>query len=81
MKLNKDILLNKQSLNEFADAIETYIDELEHVMIIPKDILDIEGDKIKENIELAKKLVSKIRKGKLSVFKDPDEWDDPLFDE
>ena len=62
-------------MKDFADAIELYIDELENVMIIPKDIMDKEGDKILANIELAKKLVHKIRKGKRNIFKDPDEWD------
>lgn len=79
--MKKSDILSEKNLNDFADAIELYIDELEHVMIIPKDVLEKEGDKIRKNIELAKKLVSKIRKGKMSVFKDPDEWDDPTFDE
>jgi len=68
-------------MKDFADAIELYIDELENVMIIPKDIMDKEGDKILANIELAKKLVRKIRKGKRNIFKDPDEWDFSYYDE
>jgi len=65
----------EEELKELADSIELYIDELENIMIIPKEIMNKEGNKILENIELAKKLVRKIRKGKLDMFKDPEDWD------
>lgn len=75
----EDKRYDKEELKAFADSIELYLEELETIMIIPKDIVDKEGEKIKANIELAKELVKKIRKGK-NVFKDPDEWDSTFDD-
>ena len=74
-------ILSKANLKEFANALELYVDEIENVLIIPKSIMNKEGNKIYENLTLAKKLISEIRKGNTNIFKDPDEWDEPWFDE
>lgn len=79
--MKKNNLFSKEELEDFADSLELYLDELENIMIIPKNMMDKEGDKIKHNIELARKLVKKIRKGDMDIFKDPDEWDSSYIDE
>lgn len=65
--------VRKEDLNLFADHLEEYINLLEEVMIIPDEIMEKSGDKIKEGIKRTKKLINKLRKGDISVFKDADE--------
>ena len=65
--------ITKFDMNKIADHIEKYIDMLEEVMIIPKDMLDDNEKKINKAIKVSKKLISKLRKGDTSVFKDIDD--------
>ena len=49
---------------------------LEEVMIFPKEMKKKDEKKMKDAIQLTKKLIKKLRKGDTSVFKDADELDD-----
>ena len=66
--------ISQADLDRLADALENYITELKRVMVIPRDIEEEHGDKIRESIHGVQKLIKKLRKGDTSVFKDPEEW-------
>lgn len=66
--------ITKDDMNELAKHIEDYINLLQEVMIIPPDLLDEHGKRIKRAIEVCEKLIKKLRKGDSSVFKDPEDW-------
>lgn len=66
--------VSQADLDRLADALENYITELKRVMVIPRDIEEEHGDKIRESIHGVQKLIKKLRKGDTSVFKDPEEW-------
>lgn len=65
--------IRKEDLDLLADHLEEYINLLEEVMIVPDEIKEESGDNIKEGIRRTKKLINKLRKGDVSVFKDSDE--------
>ena len=65
--------VTKEDMIRLAKSIESYIEQLEDVMIIPEEIMDEYGKQIEKGIERAKKLVSKLKKGDKSVFKDDDD--------
>lgn len=66
--------VRQEDLDMLADHFEEYINMLNEMMIIPDEIMDSQRKQIKEGIEITKKLIKKLRKGDLSVFKDSDEW-------
>lgn len=66
--------ITRESMNFMADHIAEYLDLLKEVMIIPDEIMDKNGDQIKEGIKRTEKLINKLRKGDRSVFKDEEEW-------
>ena len=70
--------IRQSDMDRLADAIETYLHELESVMIIPEDLLEDRGDEMKRSISLTKKLIKKLRKGDRSVFKDPEDWNNVI---
>ena len=70
--------IRQSDMDRLADAIETYLNELESVMIIPEDLLEDHGDEMKRSISLTKKLIKKLRKGDHSVFKDPEDWNNVI---
>lgn len=70
--------IRQSDMDRLADAIETYLHELESVMIIPEDLLEDHGDEMKRSISLTKKLIKKLRKGDRSVFKDPEDWNNVI---
>lgn len=70
--------IRQSDMDRLADAIETYLNELESVMIIPEDLLEDHGDEMKRSISLTKKLIKKLRKGDRSVFKDPEDWNNVI---
>ena len=70
--------IRQSDMDRLADAIETYLHELESVMIIPEDLLEDHGDEMKRSISLTKKLIKKLRKGNRSVFKDPEDWNNVI---
>ena len=70
--------IRQSDMDRLADAIETYLHELESVMIIPEDLLEDHGDEMKRSISLTKKLIKKLRKGDCSVFKDPEDWNNVI---
>lgn len=70
--------IKQSDMDRLADAIETYLHELESVMIIPEDLLEDHGDEMKRSISLTKKLIKKLRKGDRSVFKDPEDWNNVI---
>ena len=70
--------IRQSDMDRLADAIETYLYELESVMIIPEDLLEDHGDEMKRSISLTKKLIKKLRKGDRSVFKDPEDWNNVI---
>lgn len=70
--------IRQSDLDELATHLEEYICMLEEVMIIPDEIVDKQKKQIAEGIERTKKLIKKLRKGDLSVFKDADEWNSIL---
>lgn len=70
--------IRQSDMDRLADAIETYLHELESVMIIPEDLLEDHGDEMKRSITLTKKLIKKLRKGDRSVFKDPEDWNNVI---
>lgn len=66
--------IRQKDMDRLADAIEEYIKFLEDIMIIPDDVAAKYGKSIKEGLVRTKKLIKKLRKGDISVFKDSDEW-------
>lgn len=70
--------IKQTDMNRLADAMESYINELESVMIIPEELLEDNGEKIKRGIKEIKKLIKKLRKGDRSVFKDASEWNNVI---
>ena len=66
--------ISKEDMNRLADSIEDYLNFLQEIMVIPKEIIDEHGDDIHEGIKRSKKLIKKLRNGDKSVFKDSDEW-------
>lgn len=70
--------IRQSDMDRLADAIETYLHELESVMIIPEELLEDHGDEMKRSISLTKKLIKKLRKGDRSVFKDPEDWNNVI---
>lgn len=62
--------ITKDEMEYIADHIETFVDNLEEIMIIPDDIKRDCEDEIKEGIARSRKLIRKLRKGKKSVFND-----------
>lgn len=70
--------IRQSDMDRLADAIETYLHELESVMIIPEELLEDRGDEMKRSISLTKKLIKKLRKGDRSVFKDPEDWNNVI---
>lgn len=66
--------VSRDDLKALGEHIENYIDELERVMIIPEEIMEEYGDQIKEGIKRTRKLISKLKKGDTSVFRD--DYDD-----
>ena len=66
--------ITKEDMNRLADSIEDYLNLLEEIMVIPKEIIDECEDDINEGIKRSRKLIKKLRKGDKSVFKDSDEW-------
>lgn len=66
--------INQSDMDRLANVLESYLTELERVMVIPDDLMRKHGNDITGGIEDVKKLIKKLRKGDMSVFKDPDEW-------
>lgn len=66
--------ISKEDMCKLADHIETYIDTLQEVMIIPENLMKEYEERINDGIKICKKLIQKLRKGDRSVFKDEDEW-------
>jgi hypothetical protein len=75
--LNGDIFdvdsVTKSDMKQLADSIAEYLDIFQHVMVIPEDLEEEYGDKIKEGIKRTQKLVKKLYAGDKSVFKDADD--------
>ena len=67
--------IEQKDMDTLADIIERYLDQLQEVMIIPKELEDQYGNGIRKSIEVSRKLIRKLRKGDVSVFKDPEEWE------
>lgn len=61
-------------MKHMSESFEEFLDQLEHVMIIPEDIMKEHGKDIETGIEIIRKLIKKLKKGDASVFKDPEEW-------
>lgn len=70
--------ISKEDMNRLADSIEDYLNFLEEIMVIPKEIIDECAEDIHEGIKRSKKLIKKLRNGDKSVFKDSDEWNSLL---
>lgn len=65
----------KEDMKLLADGIEGYLDLLEDIIVIPKELADAHGKRIRAGItELREDLIKKLRKGKRSVFNDEDDW-------
>ena len=62
--------VSKEDMKKLAEHIEEYIEQLKSVMIIPDDVAAEHGDEIVEGLKRTKKLISKLKKGDRSVFKD-----------
>lgn len=62
--------VSKEDMKKLAEHIEEYIEQLKSVMIIPDDVAAEHGDEIEEGLKRTKKLISKLKKGDRSVFKD-----------
>lgn len=67
--------IEKKDMQDLANDIETYLNAFQEVMIIPKELEEQYGAVIGASIDTTKKLIRKLRKGDISVFKDPDEWE------
>ena len=67
--------VSQKDMRKLADNIEAYIDILEEIMIIPKDIIDDCKKDIDEALKRTRKLIKKLRNGDRSVFKSSDEID------
>jgi D-mannonate dehydratase len=72
-KIDSDFPIKRSEMSELANHIETYLEVLEDVFIIP-DHIKSSKKKMDQSIEITKKLIRKLRKGDISVFKDPDDW-------
>ncbi len=70
--------IRQKDMDKLADAIEEYLTVLKEIMIIPEDMKKSSQEQIEEGIRRTHKLIKKLRKGDISVFKDSDEWD-PLY--
>lgn len=66
--------IRRSDMNKLADAIEEYLDSLMEIMVIPDEIKKDCEEQIDEGVKRTRKLVKKLRKGDISVFKDEDEW-------
>ena len=61
-------------MRRLAEAIESYIDEFESVMIVPDELMKECSKNFEEGLKRSKKLIKKLKKGDTEVFKDEDEW-------
>jgi hypothetical protein len=68
--------ITKEDCRKLANHLDEYLMLLEEVMIFPKEMKKKDEKKMKDAIQLTKKLIKKLRKGDTSVFKDADELDD-----
>lgn len=66
--------IRQSDMNKLAEAIEEYLQVLNEVMVIPDEIKEDCEEQIKEGKKRTEKLIRKLRKGDISVFKDEDEW-------
>ena len=71
LKFDPDTASSKD-LNLLADHIESYMDMVNELMIIPEELKHSETE-IKKSIELVNELIKKLRKNKKSVFKNIDD--------
>lgn len=70
--------ISKKDCHKLADHLEEYLELLQDIMIIPKELKKKDEEKINAAIQTTKKLIKKLRKGDRSVFKDPDEFNDMI---
>ena len=63
-----------KEMKDLADAIEEYINCFTEIMIFPDERSKRDREEIEEALARSRKLVKKLRKGDVSVFKDSDEW-------
>ena len=63
-----------KDMKDLADAIEEYINCFTEIMIFPDEMSKRDREEIEEALARSRKLVKKLRKGDVSVFKDSDEW-------
>lgn len=68
--------IRKKDMIHLAEHIENYLEVFESVMVIPKDVYKAKD--VKEAIERTKRLCKKLRKGDISVFKDPDDFNSTI---
>ena len=61
--------ISNDDMVSMAESLEQYVDMLEHIVQIPKELRkEIEGN-YKSAMKRVKQLISKLRKGDRSVFK------------
>ena len=61
-------------MEKLGRHIEDFLDVLEEIIIIPYEIEKEYGKQIDKGIETTRELIKKLKKGKKSVFKDSDDW-------
>lgn len=63
---------------KLAETLTTFLEFFDECVVIQDDLKDKYGDDINEGLERVRKLIKKLKKGDLSVFKDEEEWN-PLM--
>lgn len=67
--------MTKKDMKNAADHIESYMEVLFPLMIIPDDIYDESAESVKKAKKYVKKLIKRLNDGdKEKVFKDDDDW-------
>lgn len=68
--------ISKEDMKLLAKGIEGFIELLDEIIVIPKELVDKHEKSIKEAIEISKKGIKKLKKGDKSVFKDEEDWEE-----
>lgn len=68
--------ISKEDMKLLAKGIEGFIELLDEIIVIPKELVDKHEKNIKEAIKISKKGIKKLKKGDKSVFKDEEDWEE-----
>ena len=66
--------IKQRDMDKLADEISNAMEVRESIIIIPEDFKEKDRREYEEAKRLIEELIRKLRAGKVSVFKDADEW-------